>query len=215
MRGFVLISPTEPSVFRVLGDVSSMPEQYGADFLMYKPGMGRVGVQRKEVNDLIASVRDDRLRTEVGLLCQLPIAMLIVEGTVEFTNDGLLLGTRSQWSRAQHLSTLWLLQSTGLWISSTSSTTETIECLSLFSRWVIKERHATLTSRNGPKANPYGRLSDDDWQVHILQGFPGMGYERAKAVRDFYGGLPLQWTANLTDVPGIGSKTWTKLRGVL
>jgi hypothetical protein len=42
-----------------------------------------------------------------------------------------------------------------------------------------------------------------------------MGYERARAVRDFYGGLPLAWTGTLTDVPGIGSKTWTKLRGML
>jgi ERCC4-type nuclease len=192
-----------------------MPEQYGADYLMYVPNVGRVGVQRKEINDFIASVRDDRLRTEVALLCQLPVAMLILEGRIEFTNDGLLLATHSPFTRAQLLGTLWLLQSTGLWITSTNSTTETIECLSLFSRWVTKQKHTTLTGRNGPRSNPYGKVSDDDWQVHILQGFPGMGYERARAVRDFYGGLPLAWTGTLTDVPGIGSKTWTKLRGML
>lgn len=210
----MLISPTEPSEFRVLGAVSSVPEMYGADFLMWGPKIGRVGVQRKEINDLVASVRDDRLRTEVALLQTLNVGMVIVEGRVEFTNDGSLFGSRSPFTRAQFLATLWHLQSTGLWITYTNSTTETIDCLSLFSRWIAKEKHTTLTGRK-PPTNAYGTRGGEDWQIHILQGFPGLGYERAKNVREYYGGLPLAWTGTLSDVPGIGEKMWTKLQAML
>lgn len=211
----MLISPTEPSEFLVLGERSSVPEMYGADFLMFGPKIGRVGVQRKEISDFIASIRDDRLKTEVSQLQALDTRMLILEGRIEFTNDGSLLGTRSQLSRPQLLGMLWHLQSTGLWISYTNSTTETIECLSLFSRWIQKDRHTSLTVRNGPKKNMYGTRGSEDWQIHILQGFPGLGYERARNVREFYGGLPLAWTGTLSDVPGIGEKMWTRLQAML
>src|SRR5215472_11777188 len=105
----MLISPTEPAEFRVLGEVSSVPELYGADFLMYGPKIGRVGVQRKEINDFVASIRDDRLAKEVAQLKSLNVGMLVLEGGVEWTNDGSLLSTRSPLSRAQFLGTLWML----------------------------------------------------------------------------------------------------------
>lgn len=211
----MLISPTEPSEFRVLGEVSAVPEMYGADFLMFGPRIGRVGVQRKEIADFVASIRDDRLGTEVAQLRSLDVAMLILEGQVEYTNDGLLLGTRSALSRAQLLGTLWHLQSNGLWITCTNSKTDTIECLSLFTRWIAKARHTTLTARKGPRPNMYGTRGNEDWEIHVLQSFPGLGYERAKAVREFYGGLPLCWTGVLTDVPGIGDRLSRKLTSLL
>lgn len=211
----MLISPTEPAEFRVLGDVSSVPELYGADFLMFGPKVGRVGVQRKEINDFVASIRDDRLAKEVSQLKSLNVAMLILEGRVEFTNDGgSLLSTRSPLSRAQFLGTLWMLQASGLWITYTNSSTDTIECLSLFSRWIAKEKHTSLLTRSSPR-NMYGTRGSEDWQIHILQGFPGLGYERARSVREFYGGLPLAWTGTLSDVPGIGAKMWARLQGML
>lgn len=210
----MLVSPTEPPEFRVLGEVSSVPEMYGADFLLYGPKIGRVGVQRKEISDLVASIRDDRLREQVERLKGLDVGMVIIEGRIEWTNDGHLLGISSPFTRAQLLGMLWHLQSIGLWISFTSSKTETTECISLFSRWIAKERHTSLTGRRTPR-NQYGTRDNEDWQIHILQGFPGLGYERARAVREFYGGLPLSWTGTLSDVPGIGEKMWTRLQGLL
>lgn len=211
----MLVSPTEPRELRAVGTVSAVPEMYGVDYLAFVPGVGKVGVQRKEIGDFVASVRDDRLSTEVAQSRSLDLRMLIVEGTVEWTNDGVLLGPRSGFTRAQYLGILWNLQSEGFWITFTRSTTETTECLLLFTRWVAKEKHSTLTARKKPPRNMYGTRGSEDWQIHVLQSFPGVGYERARAVVEFYGGLPLEWTGTLTDVPGIGPRLSGKLGSLL
>lgn len=211
----MLVSPTEPRELRALGTVSAVPELYGVDFLTWGATTGKVGVQRKEVADFVASLRDDRLGKEVAQARSLDIRMLIVEGRIEWTNDGTLLDTRSPLTRAQYLATLWSLQSEGWWITCTSSTTETTESLLLFTRWVAKAKHSTLTARNGPPRNMYGTRGSEDWQCHVLQSFPGIGYERARSVVEYYGGLPLAWTGTLSDVPGIGKKTSERLEGLL
>jgi len=184
---------------------------YGVDFLMFAPGVGKVGVQRKEVADLVASVFDDRLSREVLQSRALDIRMLILEGTVDWTNDGSLLATRSSFTRAQLLGVLWSLQSEGFWITCTNCQTESIESISLLNRWLAKPEHKSLLQRRKQPKNMYGTKGSSDWQIHFLQGLPGLGYERAKAVVDYYGGLPLAWTATLSDVPGIGVKLSTRL----
>ena len=212
----MLVSPTEPAELKMLGKVSSQPEKHGADFLMYSPVVGRVGVQRKEIGDLVASL-GDRLAREIPLLQQLDIGLVLIEGRIEWTNDGTLLSAGGlELSRAQYLGIVWSIQSSGLWIGSTSSLTETTTFLSLFSRWVTKERHHSLLRRNKrPARNAYGEARDRDWQIFFLQGLPGLGYERAASVVDFYGGLPLQWTGVLTEIPGIGDGLWRKLAKLL
>lgn len=212
----MLVSPAEPPAFKVLGDSSSIPERYGADFLMFSPVLGRIGVQRKEVHDLVASIRDDRLAREIPLLSQLDIGIVLVEGDFEWTNDGLSSVIRSEFTKAQYLGILWSLQSKGLWTSFTSCQTETIEYLSLFTRWTAKDRHTTLLRRNQKgKRNQYGIESRREEWIHVLQGFPGMGYERSAKVVDFCGRLPLEWTVSLRDVPGIGDHLTRRLESFL
>ena len=130
--------------------------------------------------------------------------MLIVEGRIEWTGDHLLYGVTSEFTKAQLYGLLWSLQSSGLWISYTTSVTETIECLSLFSQWTMKDRHTTLLRRTKASKNIFGTRESRDWQIHVMQGFPGIGYEKAAAIVDYYGGLPLQWTGRLSDVTGVG-----------
>lgn len=209
------MSPTEPRELRSLGTVSSVPELYGSDFLLFGPTVGKVGVQRKEIADFAASLDDDRLAVQAAKSRPLNIRMLLLEGRVDWTNDGLLYGTRSRLTRARFLGALWSLSSEGYWINYTNSLTETIECLLLFSRWITKQKHTTLrTTRSSPK-NLYGTRGSEDWQIHVLQSFPGVGYERARSVVEYFGGLPLTWTGTLSDVPGIGTKTATRLSELL
>lgn len=212
----MLVSPAEPKQLRELGNTSSAPEKHGADFLWWTKNAGMVGVQRKEINDLIASLADDRLAREIPLLQRLDIAMVLIEGRVEWTNDGFLLATSSQFTRAQYLGVLWSLQSSGLWTGFTASLTDTTEYISLFCRWTTKERHTGLLKRTQKAAkDEYGIRSERAWQIHVMQGFPGVGYERARAIVDHYGGLPLQWTGMLEDVDGIGKTTSRRLGSLL
>lgn len=212
----MLISPAEPRELRQLGNTSAAPEKHGADFIWYTKHVGMVGVQRKEINDLLASLADDRLAREIPLLQRLDIAMVLIEGRIEWTNDGFLLGVTSSFTKAQYLGILWSLQSSGLWIGCTTSQTETIQYLSLFYRWTMKERHTGLLRRTAKVAHDeYGQRTERAWQIHTMQSFPGIGYERAKSVVDHFGGLPLQWTGRLDEVAGIGKQTARRLEMLL
>jgi ERCC4-type nuclease len=216
----MLVSPTEPPELKQLGKVSSAPERNGADFLIYSPAVGKVGVQRKELSDLIASL-GDRLTREIPLLQRCDLGIVVIEGKEKWVKNGqkssptegsFLSAGRYELSLAQYRGILWSIQSSGLWIEHTNSLMETITFLSLFSRWVMKARHHSLMRRNKrPAKNAYGISDDRDWQIFFLQGLPGVGYDRAAQIIDFYGGLPLEWTGNLTEVPGIGEGTWRQL----
>lgn len=199
----MLVSPAEPAELRALGTVSSVPERYGADFL-YTSALGRIGVQRKEIHDLIASLADERVGKEIGQLRSLEVGIWLIEGHLSWTSDGLLLSSsRSPFTKAQYLGICWSLQSSGFWLAHTGSQTETIEYLLSLGRWVTKPRHTSLLRRPSPKG-VWGEADSYEWQVHMMQGFPGIGYEKAKAIVDYYGRLPFTVDVDLTDVPGIG-----------
>lgn len=210
-----MVSPAEPRELRALGKTSSEPEKYGADFLFFSKTLGRVGVQRKEINDLIASLADDRLSREIPLLQTLDVAILLIEGRIEWTNEGLLLSVSSPFTKAQFLGITWSLQLNGLWTSYTGSTTETIDWLSLLNRWATKDRHTSLLRRSEKVRSEYGMRDKRAWQIHIMQGFPGVGYQRAVAVINHFGGLPLAWTGNLAEVDGIGETVTRRLGSLL
>ena len=214
----MLVSPAEPRQLRELGNTSSQPERWGADFLLYSKTVGMVGVQRKEINDLVASIDDDRLAREIPLLQRLDMAIILIEGRLEWTDDGHLFtsGASSRFTRAQYQGILWSLSLSGLTVGCTTSTTETIEYLLLFSRWLTKSRHTGLLRRTQKAGrDEYGIRTTRAQQIFTLQSFDGVGYERARAIVDFYGGLPLAWTAKLDDVPGIGAATAARLGRLL
>ncbi len=213
----MLVSPAEPEIFKSLGESSIVPERYGADFLLFSPVLGRIGVQRKEINDLLASMGDGRLAREIPQLQCLDIGVILIEGRLRWTVDGFLcLKTQSEFTQQQFQATLWSLQLHGLWIGFTNSQTETIEYMSWFSRWTMKDRHNSLLSRPKQTAkNIFGTRESRDWQIHVMEGFPGVGYQRAAKIVDHYGGLPLAWTGILSDVPGVGAGLQHKLGSLL
>jgi ERCC4-type nuclease len=196
--------------------VSSVPEKFGADFMFVSPVFGRVGVQRKEISDLIASLRDDRVSREVQQLQALDQGVFIIEGRVEWTNDGALLSARdSQFTKTQYQGICWSLQSSGFWLVHTGSMTETIESLLSLSRWAMKARHTSLLRRAGPAKDAWGTVGSKETMIHIMQGFPGVGYELGKRIVDQYGKLPLALTKDLSAVRGVGPKMLARIEGLL
>lgn len=202
----MLISPTEPRELRALGGTSIVPEKYGADYLIPSPVFGRVGVQRKEIADLVNSIQDGRVEREIWQQRDLSQAIWLIEGRVEWTLDGQLLlsGTNAKYTRAMHLGVLLSLQSYGYWILSSQSLQDSTVLLSLLNRWLMKEKHTSLLRRPGLKGQVGGDLTDR--RIHVMQGFPSVGYERAKKIVEMYEGLPFQMRdgRDLTDVPGVG-----------
>lgn len=203
----VLIAPTEPPELRALGVTSGVPERYGADFIVPSPVFGRVGIQRKEINDLVASIQDGRVEREIWQQKDLSQAIWLIEGRVEWTLGGELLsssGTRPKYTRAMHLGVLLSLQSYGYWILSSQSLQDSTVLLSSLNKWLMKEKHTSLLRRPSMKGQLGGDLTDQ--RIHVMQGFPRVGYERAKGIVEHCKGLPFQMRdgVDLTDVPGVG-----------
>src|SRR3990167_6796497 len=90
----------------------------GADVLI-ATRLGLVGVQRKEVRDLVASVKGERLAKELGQMQHLDLAVLVVEGEPRWTADGQLLDDHVRWTRRQHHGTLLSIQAAGVWLATT------------------------------------------------------------------------------------------------
>jgi ERCC4-type nuclease len=201
----VLVSPAEPAELRKLGTVSSVTERYGADFIVISPIFGRVGIQRKEIHDLIASIGDGRVEREIWQQKALDQIIWIIEGEPRWSSDGSLLSSRiSSYTKSMHLGVVLSLYSHGYWILNSSSLTDTIELLSALNRWLLKKSHTSLLRRPSIRTSFGVSLADE--QIHVMQGFPKMGYERSKKIVEQFEGLPFAVVEDLRGVDGIGDK---------
>jgi ERCC4-type nuclease len=208
--GSFLIAPSEPTLIKTLGTVSSTPEKYGADILWTERAMGGlIGVQRKEISDLVASVQDGRLSKEVQQLRACSYPLLIVEGMPHWSSDGQLVHRWTRWTRAQHRSLLRSLQMRGITVEQSDNTADTVSLIEQIASWAAKDGHTTLDRR--PKAQPdaWGQLTDEMFASHLLQSIQGIGPKQAKAVWDYFHGLPIGLLCSRDDlmkVKGLGVK---------
>lgn len=213
----MLVSPAEPHEFYKVGTVSSTPEKYGADFLILGHGGLRVGIQRKEISDLIASIYDGRVERELYQLKKLDVGIWIIEGELRWTSDGQLLSQgRRTYTRGMHLGVLSSLSWNGYWTLSSTSTTDTIAVLSSLNQWFLKPHHGSLSARPSAKRNSnLGAVDKQDEMIHIMQGFPGVGYEKAKLIVESYKGLPFSLITDppLINLRGIGPKIVKQIEG--
>lgn len=189
-----------------MGDLSTLPEKYGVDFLWFHKGW--CGVQRKEVKDFAASLRDGRLGREVAQMGPLRSRLLIVEGTMQQVGATVVYRNQNLMPLSQWQASLWGLQAEGIMLMFTHNKAETAMAVDAFERWTKKDRHTALAkTRDSVKVNSWGKATDRDFQIHMLTGIPGVGRGTAEAIVDHFGGIPVTWTVTeeeLCQVPGIG-----------
>lgn len=184
-----------------------LPERYGCDVL-WRARDQWWGIQRKELSDFIASIQDGRLTREVAMMKSVALKVIVIEGRIMYTADDILMYNKraSSFTRAQFEGYVMSLMEKDVHVVHTANTQDTARWTKLFAQWTTKPRHASLERRPGP-TSPWGNITDEDWAIHLLQGFDGLGSEKAKAIIKHFGGVPLTWTITeqqLMEVPGIG-----------
>jgi len=202
----MIVAPTEPPALRKLGTVSMAPERYGCDLLFAARGRW-FGVQRKEFKDLLASMRDGRIGQQVAMMDGLEQAMVVIEGwgQAKWGEDGELLDGYARVTKGQLRALLWSVRDRGIWVDYTDGLQDTIQLVTAFEAWCKKAEHKSLSARPGP-AGTWGKATNRDWQMHLLQGLPGVGVELAGRILDEVG-MPLGWTVEegeLGKVRGLG-----------
>ncbi len=210
----VLIAPTEPAAIKALGSSSSVAERYGSDVLWGCPA-GLCGVQRKEISDLVASMRDGRLSKEVAQMQGLTgVRAVIVEGRPRWTDEGELLSTHTRVTRRQLRGFLWGIRSRGVWVDWSDDPTDTAALVTQLHAWSQKARHESLVAAGAPNGDGWGQVSNDDYAKHLLTALPGIGPELASRILDHFGGVPMSWDvdeADLRQVSGLGQVTAKRL----
>jgi ERCC4-type nuclease len=210
----MIIAPTEPKEFLELGVVGSAPEQFGADFLfpiVEGPNRGSlIGIQRKELSDLVASIRDGRLSKELLQMATSPLSgkYLLVEGTVRETNSGnLYLGRRaSNFSFDSFRGILLGIQAQNCHVIYSESVDDSVRRIKQLESFWNKE-HFGL-SRPKPSGD-WGKADTHEFQIHILTSFPGVGRKMAERILSHFNGIPIHWDCEewqLTEIEGIGDK---------
>ena len=153
----VLVAPTEPVALRQAGSVSMWPETVGCDVVVFAGGR-KIGVQRKEVADLLASLDDGRLALQLAQMkgSVLDQCVVVIEGDMEYVGagaDGTLVqrwrGGR-EWTRSQIMAVEWGIRGRGIHVAHTDGLDETVCWVQTAEKWWGKERHGTLSRR--PKA---------------------------------------------------------------
>lgn len=204
----MLISPTEPPALKAIGRVSLLPERWGCD-LMFASRGGFIGIQRKEFKDLLASMQDGRLAQQLKMMNGLALALFVIEGmeAADWQDDGQLMSRYHSVTKDQIRSLLYSVRERGMWVEYSTDLSDTIAVVKAFEAWEKKEGHRALDVRPGP-VSMWGKADNRDWQMHLLQGLPGIGIEMAGRVLDELG-MPLCWSVTreeLLAVPGLGPK---------
>lgn len=212
----IFVSPAEPRhviahLSTVHDDtiVHSRPENHGVDFLWRARGSW-FGAQRKELNDLLASMVDGRLSKELGQMAGgVERGWVIIERFPTWTIDGVLFDKR--WSGREVTFSAWTnllssIQAAGAAVLQTADARQTVSAVLSLVAWSSKASHKTATTRPGA-VGQWGTPTSREFGCHLLQSFPGVGPDVAGAIFDHFGQVPLQWTVDeraLIEVPGVG-----------
>lgn len=222
MTSKFLLSPSETKLAELLEEeaiVSPLPEEKGADVLLYTDS-GLVGFQRKQVpNDFITSVTDGRFARALPLLTKnCTFYRLVNEGRFKYWPDQTVhLGTLRNGKRIPSRFTkrhihgmlndiefVW-----GVHIHWTDDISDTVLYLKSVREFMSAKKHVGLYTR--PKVQgswfvPTAR----EIELWILQSFPGIGASSADAIIQHFGGkIPLSWNCTfdeLAQVPRVGRK---------
>jgi ERCC4-type nuclease len=197
----ILVSPAEPPLLRALGEYSPLVEEWGGDFLIPTKA-GWCLVQRKEVSDFVASKRQsDRLSRELDQIAASPAktAIMLIEGNTHAYGAP---GRLESYSRAEFMGDLLTIQHRGIWVQFTASVEESAMFISRLPVWLSRDEHDGLSRATKVRGVTPGQ--------RVLMSLPGCSLGRARAITEYFGKVPLQWSVSeegMTAVPGIGKKT--------
>jgi ERCC4-type nuclease len=216
----LLCAPSEPPSLRSLGTVSPLCEQNGMDFLWTAHDGTWVGAQRKEVRDLVASIRGDRIARELGQAEGLTHCFLIVEGDWGWNAAGQSSRCRG-FQRAQLDGILISIQVEHGWkVLESPSLAGTARLLNRLDSWFAKPSHGSLSRRPKPRSNEvrWGSNGHRATRIHIWQSIDGIGPKVAGALADAFPTMPYAPTcsdADLLAVDGVGPVAVKRIREAL
>lgn len=212
----MIVSSTEPKSLQMLGDaINTKPEQFGLDFMWWVPSLkGWGGVQRKEIKDLIASIRDGRLGRELVQMEAAKLKMLCVEGRWTTAGEMVMADKHTTIPARQFHSVLWGLQQQGIMVTYSSTMKETARVVAAFEDWTKREKHSSLPTQ-AKVASIWGDGQNKGYGVHLLTAFDGIGPQLASDIYDHFGCVPLSLAVEdeaMLEVPGMGPGRLEKLK---
>lgn len=206
-----LLSPSEKDLAHVLGDnaiTSSIPEEKGADVLLYTQH-GLFGIQRKSIpHDFISSIQDGRMARSTTLLketCQ--FRLLLCEGRFRFYPDGKLdMGPRvpTRYTFRHIRGMLFDIRYVkNIEIDYTDDIRDTADYILTLAEFFGRDKHLGLYTR--PSATgAWIAPTSKDIDLWLLQSFPGIGPSLADNILNAFGGrLPLRWNCTLEELMGV------------
>lgn len=223
-----LLSPSEKELAHVLGSnaiTSSIPEEKGADILLYTKH-GLFGIQRKAIpHDFISSIQDGRMARSTTLLsesCQ--FRLLLCEGRFRFYPDGKLdMGLRvpTRYTYRHVRGMLFDIRYVkNVEVDWTEDIHDTADYILTLAEFFSKEKHLGLYTRPSVKG-AWGVPTGRDLGLWLLQSFPGIGPTIADSIiGHFEGRIPLRWDCTFDElcaVPKLAVKrareVWESLEG--
>ena len=221
----ILLAPTENKLLNLLGDkviVSSIPEERGADILIFSKN-GVYGAQRKEFPyDFIASFNDGRMARETTLLAKnTDFHEVICEGRAEYLNGILMTSSKVPRRYTKHQiegMRLDIRLVKHVDIAYTEDIYDTSAYIKIVETFMAKEVHTGLFRRPAAQGL-WGSPTSDEVALWILQGFPEVGPGLAEAILKHFGTIPMKWTCEFEDLlkvhkigPSRARKLWNALQ---
>lgn len=179
-------------------------------------------IERKTSDDLLNSIRDGRLFEQIGRLVNNRINQqlqgktqtywpyLIITGTLSPDHNGkAYTGRETGWAWNAVQGVLLTVQEMGCYIVHCPSDTEYARVINLL---------ASREHKNTIDVFPQKQPIPVDAKSVFLMGLPGIGYDRAKQILDWSGGVLAHALAGLTDLEvkaPVGEITRQKIRGFL
>lgn len=224
----VLLSPSEKELAHVLRSnaiTSPIPEEKGADILLYTRH-GLFGIQRKAIpHDFISSIQDGRMARSTTLLsefCQ--FRLLLCEGRFRFYPDGKLdMGLRvpTRYTYRHVRGMLFDIRYVkNVEVDWTENIHDTADYILTLAEFFSKEKHLGLYTRPSVKG-AWGVPTPYDIALWLLQSWSGVGPATAASIVDHFGGrVPLRWDCTFEElcaVPklrvGRAREMWESLGG--
>ena len=217
-----LTSPSEPMELKNSEDaiVSPYCEEQGADIILYT-NRGLVAVQRKTIEDFVASITDGRLSKEFALMREASnFPILLLEGNFRYTIDDKLRmgGKGSRYTKQSIQKILWSIEyCEGMSICYSDNIKDTIQKVHWLQNWMDKEEHLSLRVR--PKFESSWLVpTGEERFIFFLQGLPGISIIRARALAKKFVNPVVLFSASIEEimeVAGIGQTIATKIYNFL